>query len=500
MLDFPKSARLIAVQALNQFQMPKAFGIGPIGPIGPILEPLLDQTNQRQRATDLVRGTVRNLTALDKIITKCSGRPIKRIATPLLAIIRVGAYELVYSPATPPYSIVDEAVKTARRFGGKKQTGFVNAVLRQVLRHIKERQAPLADSPPRRTLIQTTETGCQVDIDILPDPDSEPASYLSDCFSLPQWLVEEWIAEFGFDRAREICMGSNRRPSVYIRINPLKTTPEDLLKRFEAAGVDAELCRMGFSPCGSDQHGLKPILQTKPSNAPTSEMIRTVGPQSVAKLPGFDEGLFAVQDLSASEAVRMLDPQPGWKILDLCAAPGTKAMQLAEATGDAAEIFATDIDAKRLEKVHENVARLGFKSVKVFQGPKALGIGPIGPIGPMLNTGGVQEFDAVLVDVPCSNTGVLAKRIEVRFRISPEKVKELAETQRRLLKTASELVKPGGKICYSTCSIQRAENEDVVRAFIAANKSFELVKESLITPSAKPPDRDGAYIAILKKI
>jgi len=489
-----KPARVVAVEALRQFDVDVGWGLphqgdsgqrrrwGKPHPTQSIVHGLLAQTDQRQRTTDLVCGTIRNLVALDSIIAKFSGRPVKRIAKPLLAILRVAAYEMIYSPATPPYSIVDEAVKIARRFGGKKQTGFVNAILRGVLRRITDRQVSLSESTPSRTLVQTPQIGCQFDTDVLPDPDVSPAMYLSTCFSLPQWLVAGWIAEFGYDRAREICMGSNRRPSVYVRVNPLKTTGHDLLNRFEEAGVGAEICRMGFSPCGSDRHGLKPILQAEGSAEVGPEMIRLVGPQAVPKLPGFAEGLFAVQDLAAAGAVAALAPKPGWKVLDLCAAPGTKTMQLAEATGDKAEILATDIDAKRLEKVRQNVARLSLRSIEVV------------PYMPHQGS-----FDAVLLDVPCSNTGVMAKRIEVRFRVSPQRLKELAQTQRELLASASKLVKPGGKICYSTCSIQKAENSEVVQSFLAAEPSFELVGQSLITPSAEGCDHDGAYAAILKK-
>lgn len=451
-----KPARLVAVEALRRFDCTDGY-------VSSILEALLKQTDQRQRATDLVYGTVRHLGTLDAIVTRFSGRPVERIAKPLLAIVRVGVYELVYCPATPPYSIVDEAVKVAGRFGGKKQTGFVNAILRQVLRHITAREMPLAESAPSRTLIQTPQSGCQFDVDVLPDPGSSPATYLSACFSLPYWLVADWVAEFGYERAGEICLGSNRRPSIHIRVNSLKTTGSDLPARFEEAGVRAEA--VGDS-------------------AP--EMIRLIGPQSVTQLPGFAEGLFTVQDLSAAGAVRALDPQPGWRILDLCAAPGTKTMQLAEATGDAAEILATDIDVKRLEKVRENTVRLGLKSIKIV--PYA-----------QFEVEAVEPFDAVLLDVPCSNTGVLAKRIEVRFRISPDRLKELAKPQCGLLDKAAKWVKPGGRICYSTCSILRAENTDVVAAFLATGAPFELVHESLVTPSAKGFDRDGAYIAILAR-
>jgi 16S rRNA (cytosine967-C5)-methyltransferase len=209
-----------------------------------------------------------------------------------------------------------------------------------------------------------------------------------------------------------------------------------------------------------------------------------VSPQSVAKLPGFVEGLFTVQDPSASNAAALLDPQPGWMILDLCAAPGTKTTQLAELTQDAAQIIATDIDASRLTRVHENLTRLGVGSVTVIRYCEVAQKTPAG-------------YDAILLDVPCSNTGVLAKRVEARFRLGQSPAQELVRTQRALLEKAATLLKPGGRICYSTCSVQRAENSDLIRSFLKANRQFELVAEELLLPKATGFDHDGAYAAIL---
>jgi 16S rRNA (cytosine967-C5)-methyltransferase len=360
--------------------------------------------------------------------------------------------------------------------GGREQTGFVNAVLRQVVRHIAERQTELAGSGPMRTLPQTPQTGCAFDTDFLPDPESAAAAYLGTCFSLPQWLVENWLGEFGPERTRQICFGSNRRPSVYVRVNPLRTTGAELAQQFESAGVHAMAVRGCPVPLSAGKRYLTPFL----------EMVKVVGPHAVPQLPGFAEGLFTVQDVSASRAVCFLDPQPGWKILDLCAAPGTKTMQLAERTRDAARIVATDIDADRLERVRENLARLSLGSVHVV--PYA-----------QCEEETAQSFDAILLDVPCSNTGVLAKRIEARYRITPNSLEELVKTQRGLLEKAAPLVKAGGRVCYSTCSIQRAEDGDLVRGFLDATGQFELVHEELVLPSAGDFDCDGAYVAILTK-
>lgn len=447
-----KSARIVAAEVLRRFDPQGAYA-------GPILERLLGQTDERQRATDLVFGTIRNLIAIDRVIEQFCSRPVARIDEALRAVIRVGVYELVYSPDTPVYSVVNEAVDSVKRTGGKKQTGFVNAVLRSVVRHVATRDAELRESAAMRMLVRSPSAGCEFDADFLPDPASDSATYLSVCFSIPHWLVAEWIAEFGAQQAKEMCFASNRRPSVSIRVNTLKTDPASLLERFQDAGVRAE------SSCEAN-------------------MLRLLGPHSIAQLPGFGEGLFAVQDLSASSAVRVLDPRPGWTILDLCAAPGTKTTQLAEVTADQAQIVATDVDGRRLAKVAENVARLGCESVTIV---------PYAEIGRSVN----GPFDAVLLDVPCSNTGVLARRVEVRYRVTSESVRELAATQLTLLAKAAPLVGEGGRICYSTCSVQKAENGALVRRFLGVDHRFSLLREELGLPSSQGFDRDGAYVAIL---
>jgi len=453
-----KTARTIAMVVLNQFNRTTKHSY-----VGQILDKFLQQTNEKQRATDLVFGTIRNRTAIDTVIAELADCPTDRIPTKLLNIIRIGTYELIYCPKTAEYAIVNEAVKNAKTIAGKKQAGFTNAVLRQITRRIQNRQVPLSQADIRKTLPQMSLTGCEFDSDVLPDPKTSPADYLSGAFSLPKWLVSDWLTEFGLEKVRQICFASNRRPSIYIRPNTLKTTIQEIAKEFHQADVEFE------------------IVADK-------SMLKIKAAQAIAELPGFAEGLFSVQDITASEAVRLLRPQPGWKILDLCAAPGGKTTQLAELTEDKAKIIATDIDSKRLEKVKENTTRLGINSVNIIAyGQLERTAAEIGP------------FDCVLLDVPCSNTGVLAKRPEARYRIRRKIITEVTRTQRQLLETVATMIKPGGKICYSTCSIQKDENSELVRDFLLQNRSFKLKSENLTLPSAQEFDHDGGYVAIIVK-
>ena len=462
------SARAVAIAVLNQFEPKRNYA-------GPILDKLLHKTSQKQRATDLVFGTIRNRAALDMLITKSADCPVERIPAKLLNIIRIGAYELIYSPATAEYSIVNEAVENAKAIAGKKQTSFVNAVLRQITRHITNRQIPLSQANARRTLPQTPLTGCEFNTDILPEPQTSPTSYLSSAFSLPKWLMANWLSEFGAEKTKRICFASNRRPSIYLRPNTLKTTTAQLSKKFRQENIDFEIL--------ADE-----------------TMLKIKSPRAIARLPGFAEGLFTVQDITASQAVKALKPASDWTILDLCAAPGVKTTQLAELTNDSAKIIATDIDSDRLERVKENTARLGINSVRIVAYENLQKV-----------SAEVGRFNAVLLDVPCSNTGVLAKRIEARYMITPKAKQKLIKIQNELLKAAATMIKPEGRIAYSTCSIEATENSELVRRFLQKNHNFELITERLILPSAVPHqlggsltsigagDHDGGYAAVIRK-
>lgn len=455
----PKPARLIAAEVLNRFDPKRNYA-------GPILDKWLPQTQERRRATDLVFGTIRNRSAIDRVIATFSGRPVQRIPIKLLNIIRLASYELIYCPETPAYSIVNEAVESAKLIGSEKQTGFVNAVLRQIGRHISNRQAQLCGAEPPSTIPQTPLSGCEFDRKFLPETKDSPADYLAAAFSLPKWLITDWLGEYGLEETRQICFASNRRPSIYLRPNTLKITAQELAEHFRRADIDYEI-------------------------VPDVEMIRIKSPQDVTQLAGFAQGLFTVQDITASQAVRVLQPQANSTILDLCAAPGTKTTQLAELTGDSAKIVATDIDAERLQKVKENIDRLGIKSVTIVKYEELLTNSQFA----ILNS----KFDAVLLDVPCSNTGVLARRVESRYRLRQNTIADLAETQKELLQKATALVKPRGKICYSTCSIQKAENTDLVRQFLQHNPDFKLEFEKVILPSAERFDHDGGYVAVIRR-
>ncbi|MFA5553831.1 MAG: transcription antitermination factor NusB [Phycisphaerae bacterium] len=461
------TARFIAAKVLNQWERSRA-GLESDSSTQPIfaeqiLDKFLGNTNQKQRATDLTFGTIRNLTAIDLVLANIADTPPKRIASNLINIVRIGIYELVYCPITPPYSIINEAAQNVKSVAGQKQVGFVNAVLRKTLSKIVNRQAELSQANPRKTLVQNNQCGCEFAKLFLPDPVNASVDYLSSVFSLPRWLVNVWIEQYSPEDAREICLASNRRPSIYIRPNTLKTTAYELAEILHQAKIDCDI-------------------------APDEYMIRLTAQKDISKLPGYDDGLFTVQDMAAAKPLQHIKLNQNSLILDLCSAPGTKTTQLAEITDDKAKIFATDIDAARLKLLSRNINRLGIKSVEMI---------PYENLKEHIARSGLLDF--ILLDVPCSNTGVLAKRPEVRHRIKPKSAENLVKIQNEIINFAVALLKPEGRICYTTCSILKQENQQIVECFLSSNPNFALESELLTLPACGKFDHDGNYFAILKK-
>ncbi|MHC5074359.1 MAG: 16S rRNA (cytosine(967)-C(5))-methyltransferase RsmB [Planctomycetota bacterium] len=453
------NARTLAAFVLQKFDPKKEYASDILNKY--INE--LDSTTEKQRATDLVYGCLRNLSTIDHCISTLADRSVERIQPEILNVLRPAVYELLYCPSTAEYAIVNESVEMIKRSAGKKQTSFVNAVLRQITRHITNRNAEIKNADQKKIIPHDLVKGCLFDTEILPNVKTNPGKYLSVASSLPKWLIESWLTKYGLDSTRNICFASNRRPRLWIRPNILKTSVKHLVEMFEKNKIEHQLSE-------------------------DNRMLQIKSPSAITNLPGFNEGEFTIQDLTASQAVCFLDPKTGQRILDLCAAPGTKTTQLAEHTRDKAEIIATDISAQRLKMVEENIKRLGINSVVII---------PYEKIEKESHDLGL--FDSILLDVPCSNTGVLSKRIEVRFRITPDAITKITRTQLQLFETAAKFLKPKGKICYSTCSIQSEENSLLIKRFIQNNKSFELEIENLTLPSAESPDHDGGYIAIIKK-
>jgi 16S rRNA (cytosine967-C5)-methyltransferase len=294
---------------------------------------------------------------------------------------------------------------------------------------------------------------------VLPDPESDFAAYLAAGFSLPRWLADRWLARSDRDECARLGFWFNAPPPLWLRVNRLRT--------------DRELYRLQLAAKN---------LDAAPGDHPQS--LRLLDGASIRELPGYAEGEFAVQDLSAMAVASALNPQPGWAVLDLCAAPGGKTTHLAELMANRGRIVACDIDRRRLDTVTTLCQRLGLTVVEPHLVGKDDTDPPAGP------------FDAALVDVPCSNTGVLGRRPEVRWRLRPNEFEDLIRLQTRLLLTALDRVKPGGVVVYSTCSIEPDENGGVVQAVRRAIRGLALEAEAAAVPG-RPAD--GGYWARLRK-
>jgi 16S rRNA (cytosine967-C5)-methyltransferase len=453
--DSQISARRAAWEVLNKFDVKQQNA-------GLLIDDIAKKTDNRAALMDIALGTIRNLTFIDNLIAKCSGRAIKNIQPKILNCLRIAAYELIFTEQAQ-YAIVNEAVELTKKAISKKSSGFTNAILRKLVSSIKNKNAELEKCDSKKTLPISEKIGCEFNIDILADEKKEQAEYLSGAFSLPKWFIEEIIAQYDYSRAKNICFASNRRPTVYARPNILKTSAEELVNILKSQEVDCEL-----------------VAQNK--------MVKLNKSGNIVQLESFKAGLFTIQDLTASYVATVLNPQAGCKVFDICAAPGTKTTHIAELMGDKGVIVATDKDSSRLKKIDENIRRLGITSVKVLSYEEFL-----------KQANEKSGADAILLDVPCSNTGVLAKRPEVRYRLNKKQINEITKTQMELLKFASSLVNKGGKVCYSTCSILKEENSGIVNVFVSENKEFVIEKENVNLPNVGNFDCDGGYCAIICK-
>lgn len=449
------TARQLAVKILDKADKQNLF-------VSELLKKELQKTTERHRATDLVTGTVRNRAAIDFLIENICRQKIRRIKPKLINIVRVAVYEMLYNPLTVEYAILDEAVGLAKRRTNQRAAGFVNACLRNFQRSMKERDIK-AFQLSKDYLPTSCDSGAAFTKDVLPDPKGAYESYLSVCFSLPTWLVHNWVKEFGKDKALQICKASNRKPAVYIRPNSLKIRVTELRELLAEENVETQVI---------EEFG----------------MLKLVSSADIAGTQAFKNGLFMMQDLTACKAVKLLRPARGARVLDLCAAPGTKTTQLAEMSGDGGGIIATDIDYARRPMIEQNISRLGLKSVKVIDYEDAV---------KMIEGG--EKFDCILADVPCSNTGVLAKRPEVRYRITPQAVRDIVGRQVEILEFVHKAVKAGGRLCYSTCSIQPDENSQVINKFLSGHSEFEISEQELTLPCCGENSSDGGFAAVMVK-
>jgi 16S rRNA (cytosine967-C5)-methyltransferase len=408
----------------------------------------------RRLATEIVYGIVRQQATLDALIEPHLQRPRHKIEDALWTFMQMGVYQLVFLTSVPDHAAVYETVDTAKRLGKPRWGGFLNGILRAVERNLTD---AFLDHAAADAVPMTEGRYRQCQNPIFPNPETELGNYFAKAFSFPDWLIQRWLKRYPPEELTRLGFWFNTPTKTWLRVNTLKTTREQLLVALAEAGIRAVA-----------------------GNLP--EAVRLEDSARIDQLPGFSEGWFLVQDFSAMQAARLLSPQPGQFVLDLCAAPGTKTTHLAELMNDRGTILATDVNADRLGRIEQNIRRLGLAIIQTQTIPEE---GEDIPNGP---------FDAVLVDVPCSNTGVLGKRPEARRRLRPEDIVELFALQIRLLEAACKRLKSGGRLVYSTCSIEPGENNEVVGAILESCPEMKLLEEIEHVPG-KPAD--GGYQALL---
>jgi 16S rRNA (cytosine967-C5)-methyltransferase len=337
----------------------------------------------------------------------------------------------------PDHAAVHETVQLARDSGLGPQSGFINAVLRHTLRDLPDTRLALGEL--RKT---------------------DPATATSH----PVWLVDRWIARYGREDADRLLDANNLPPATYARVNTLRIESAALTELWKAEGVEFMAQDFPWVEAGT--------VFVLPSHPP------------LAALESFGRGGFYVQDPSTLLAVAMLDPQPGEHVLDACAAPGGKTTRAAQVMRNRGRVRAEDSNPARLKLVTENALRLGTTCVEVA----ASDVPPVEGV----------VFDRVLIDAPCSNTGVLRRRVELRWRLQPAELDRLRSQQMALLSQHAPRVKRGGVLVYSTCSLEPEENAGVVQAWLAGQSEFQLEDQRELRPWQD--HCDGAFVAKIRRV
>lgn len=418
---------------------------------------------------ELVCGVIRWQKTLDALIARKTD-PARELRPALRNLLRLGLYQIFWLDRIPPHAAVHETVEQTKRAGYHTQAGLINAVLRAYLREFDEIKKILADMKI-----------------------SQPALG----WSYPDWLVEKWRANFGDEKMRQLLEWNNTPPKTFARANSLKfcNRQREEVPTKSAIGnpqskIDSSLLTSAATSELNDPGDL--LIRWREEGVEFDSVTRNWTGENLAfelkshpplnSLGSLRDGWFYIQDPSTLLAPALLAPQPGENILDMCAAPGGKTTFLAQLMHNEGKIIADDIEPNRLRMVKDNCARLGVTCVETVSHRQS----------PIAN----QQFDKILIDAPCSNTGVMRRRVDLRWRITAEEILRLQKTQLDLLNQAATKLKPGGVIVYSTCSLEPEENSEVVKQFLAAQPSFKLETERQLLPFTDGVD--GAYVAKLK--
>ncbi|MGH9944610.1 MAG: 16S rRNA (cytosine(967)-C(5))-methyltransferase RsmB, partial [Pyrinomonadaceae bacterium] len=406
--------------------------------------------DDRALCYELTLGTLRRQLWLDKLIEHCSGRNAAQVDPPVRRALRLGLYQLRFLSRIPASAAVNESVNLAH--GARLGAGaskFVNAILRRATREPDFDPATLAGDEMERVSIETSH---------------------------PRWLIERWTEQLGMTETVAFARANNQPPPVAFRVNSRKAGSSEALARLLAAGVELV-----------------------PSTIALDAWRVVSGTGGAALRALSDEGLIYTQDEASQLVGHVLGVAAGERVLDVCAAPGSKATHVAELAAESALVVAGDFYGHRLRVVQESGARQELGNIRMIAYDAEAALPFAG-----------ESFDRVLVDAPCTGTGTLRHNPEIRWRLRPADVADLSRRQRRILALAAPLVRRGGRLVYSTCSVEREENEAVIAALLAENSDFKpeppdapdglLINDG--TAARTWPHRDGAdgfFIAALRR-
>ncbi|MGI0480659.1 16S rRNA (cytosine(967)-C(5))-methyltransferase [Geminocystis sp. CENA526] len=406
--------------------------------------------SNRHLVSELVYGIVRRKRTLDSLINQLATKKATQQPLNLRIILHIGLYQLRYLDKIPESAAVNTSVDLAKENGLSKLSGVVNGILRSYLR-LSQKEDPL----------------------ILPD-DFIPR--LGVKYSFPDWIVSLFMEQFNLKQTKKLLEWYNQTPSIDLRVNTLKTSRENLQEIL--LNNDIETTFLPHLPQG--------LRLTKSAG-------------NITQLDCFKEGLFTIQDGSAQLVAHFLNPQPHETIIDACAAPGGKTTHIAELMEDTGTIIGFDRYSSRLKKVTQNAERLKLTSIKTMEGN-------------VESINWENEVDRVLVDVPCSGLGTLHKNPDIRWHKKPEDIEVLTQLQSQILENSAKWVKNGGVLVYSTCTLNKQENEDIINQFLQNNPSwkladknndsmsnFSIVSKGIVKIFPPVDDMDGFFMAKLIK-
>ncbi|ACB84920.1 16S rRNA (cytosine(967)-C(5))-methyltransferase RsmB [Natranaerobius thermophilus] len=411
-----KSSRELAFVAYTRIIQDQAYS-------NLVLNQLLGKTDllaqDKALASRITYGTLQWQGLIDYYLKTLSHRPLSKLSNKALFLLRMGAYQILFLDRVPPSASVNETVKVAHRRTHKGIANFVNGILRNLIR--------------------------KKDQILLPSRDQDLLNYLSVKYSHPYWMVKLWYDKYGLDKTISIMDQNNSTPEEAIRVNKLLTSLENLKNELEMTGIQSRLS----------------------SKIDDALLVDNLGDLNNNTL--FNCGYFQVQDINSMVVSHLCDPQQGDNIIDLCSAPGSKTTHLVQLIDGQGSILAVDIHEHRLKLVKEACRRLQVNNVNVKQ---ADGTKLISRDQQENNKQLKGQFDLCLIDAPCSGLGTLRKRPELKWTISEQDLNSLSTLQGKLLKAGSQLVKPGGTLVYSTCTINPQENEDQINDFLKNHPDF----------------------------